>query len=77
MPIVTVPEALRRKLGDDGSEALIELLKAVQEEMNEKIEGLRVEANEKIDGLRVEMHREMGKMKADIIRWMFVFNRRC
>ena len=127
---------LREKLGEDGVNALIEVLeeergrtredlfqvleerfaRRLAEEMGKlrsemyklfarhsaevdgKIEGLRSEMIEKIESLRSEMHDEIGKlraevhqeiakvwneigklraemhsMKADIIKWMFVF----
>ena len=73
-------------------------IEGLRSEMTEKIENLRSEMIEKIESLRSEMHDEIGKlraevhqeiakvwneigklraemhsMKADIIKWMFVF----
>jgi len=109
---------LREKLGDDGVNALLEVLEEERErtkdnlfqlleerfarrlaeeigklrsemyrlfaqhstKVDEKIEGLRVEMHDGIGKLQAEVHDEIRKlraemqgMKADLIKWMFVF----
>ncbi len=116
---------LREKLGEDGVNALLEVIEEERErtrdylfrlleerfarrlaeemgklrsemyklfarhstEVDEKIEGLRSEMHDEIGKLRAEVHQEIAKvwneigklraemhsMKADIIKWMFVF----
>jgi len=58
-------------LGEDGSEALVEerFARRLAEEMGK----LRAEMTEKIEGLRVEIYNEIGRLRADIIKWMFIF----
>ena len=87
---------LREKLGEDGVNALLEVIEEERERMRdylfrileerfarrlaEEMGKLRsemyklfarhsAEVDEKIEGLRSEMH----SMKADVIKWMFVF----
>ncbi len=87
---------LREKLGEDGVNALLEVIEGERERtrdhlfrlleerfarrLAEEIGKLRAEMYEEIGKLRSEMHDEIGKlraemhsMKADIIKWMFVF----
>ena len=74
MAVITIPRTLREKLGDDGSDSLVELLntfqKGIQEDVIqfvlEKFERLLVEETGKI---RVEL----AETKAEIIKWMFIF----
>jgi hypothetical protein len=83
--VITVPRPLRERLGDDGSDSLVTLLNqfslSLQEDvitlvgekferrLSEEISKLRIEMKEEISKLRVEM----AQMRADLIRWMFVF----
>ncbi len=69
MPIVSVPKTLRDKLGDDGSDALVTLLKESQEEQKNNLFELleerfarRIENSE--SRLRGEIHQLSEKMDA-------------
>jgi hypothetical protein len=114
MSILTVPKVLREKLGDDGTDALVELLnqasghtkadvlgfveekfeRRLTEEVakfNERLtteigkvnERLTIEITKVNDRLSSELARvnaefprlsqEMAEVKADMIRWMFIF----
>ena len=87
MPIVSVPKILRAKLGDDGAEALVEFFNEAQEANSPKEEIIEIveekferRLSEEMSKLRVEMaemkselNNKMGSMRADIIKWMFVF----
>ncbi|OGH60498.1 MAG: hypothetical protein A3G34_16370 [Candidatus Lindowbacteria bacterium RIFCSPLOWO2_12_FULL_62_27] len=82
MPVVTVPKALREKLGEDGADRLVEFVNgvvngALNENKRDVIElaAERFERRlaEELGKLRVEMHDELGKLRAEIIKWMFLF----
>ncbi len=76
---------LKEKLGEDGVNALLEVIEGERERtrdhlfrlleerfarrLAEEIGKLRAEMYEEIGNLRAEMH----SMKADLIKWMFVF----
>ena len=87
MAIVSVPKILRAKLGDDGAEALIqffneaqnansqkeEIIEIVEEKferrLSEELVKLRVEMTE----MKSELSNEMANIRADVIKWMFIF----
>jgi hypothetical protein len=85
MPIITVPKPLRERLGEEGAEALVQLINqateagkgdvvAVVEErferrLTEEASKLRAE----IDHLRGEMVERIESVRSELIKWMFVF----
>ncbi len=83
--IIAIPEALREKLGPEGTRALAELLnKASVQTRGDVIEiaASRFERRlaEELGVLRAEMGSEIGALRAEmgafegrITRWMFVF----
>lgn len=96
MAIISVPKPLRDKLGEEGSDAFIDILNKSQEKqkndvieivaekferrLSEEISGLRTELKGDIAGLRTELKEdiaglriEMHSMRADLIKWMFIF----
>ncbi len=114
MPIINVPKVLREKLGEEGADALVELINAADSQakadvltfVEEKFERRLSEELAKVDGrittetgklgerltsleaqferrLSEEMRnvaaefasvrKEMAELKADLIRWMFIF----
>ena len=78
MGIISIPKALREKLGDDGSEALVEVLNKQGEENKQSVIDIaeqRFEAKltKETSLLREEMVRSDESIRADIIKWMFIF----
>jgi hypothetical protein len=85
MPIITVPKPLRERLGEEGAEALVQLINqateagkgdvvAVVEEkferrLTEEVSKLRAE----IGHLRGEMIERIESVRSELIKWMFVF----
>lgn len=81
MPIILLPEVLRNKLGDDGAQALVDVInssiskanRAWNESATERLERRLTEVKSdlelKIAGLDSKMH----SMRADLLRWMFIF----
>lgn len=72
--LINIPQALREKLGETASKGLIQLLQMLLENFHtqstETFEN-RFEKRlmEETGKLKIEMH----ALRADIIRWMFVF----
>ncbi|MCD6220358.1 hypothetical protein J7K43_08260 [Candidatus Calescamantes bacterium] len=74
MAVVTIPKVIREKLGEDGAEALTELLNEIEERAKEDNVRLVEEKFEKrlaeeIGKVRVEI----AQVRADLIKWMFIF----
>lgn len=61
--IVVIPEALRSKLGDDGTKELVNLINQVTRGAKEGAVELMVERFE----------RRLAETKTELVRWMFVF----
>ncbi|MGD8700146.1 MAG: hypothetical protein PVJ43_12700 [Gemmatimonadales bacterium] len=72
--IITVPEALRDKLGPEGAKALADLLNETSVQTRENVIEMAADRFER------RLAEELGKLRADmgafegrITRWMFVF----
>ena len=63
MSVIAIPRILREKLGDEGSEALVEILNMSEGQSKEHI--LEV-AEEKFE-------KRLAQVESRIIRWMFIF----
>lgn len=63
MAVIAVPRPLREKLGDEGADALVELLGRVSEGERGDILAL---AEEKFE-------RRLAMVEATLIKWMFIF----
>jgi hypothetical protein len=74
MPIITLPQILRDKLGEDGARALVDLPN--QADGQTKVDVLTV-VEEKFERRLIEeiskLDIKISETKADLIRWMFVF----
>lgn len=76
METLIVPAALHARLGDTGTEGLVEMFSAYQSFATDRYErrlmeveaGLRQELRDGLAGLRLEM----AETKADIIKWTLV-----
>lgn len=78
MQRLRIVPALGERLGDQGSEALTEMvLTAGKERRDNVLESLtnRFERRltEEISTLRVEVTKELARMRVEIIRWSFLF----
>ena len=62
MTVIAIPKVLREKLGDEGSEALIEILNKSEDKSKEHIMEVAEEKFEK----------RLAKVKSRIIKWMFI-----
>jgi len=72
--LITVPKALREKLGEEGANCLVDLLNFQAQNSDNSIttfveEKFERRLSEELSKLRIEMH----KNQAATIRWMFVF----
>ena len=81
MAVVTVKKPLREKLGDDGAEALVELINEAQKEtqnnvikfveekfekrLSEELAKVRIELTERIEGVRTELKSEIEALKTN------------
>ncbi|MBO8132133.1 MAG: hypothetical protein H0Z29_11620 [Candidatus Marinimicrobia bacterium] len=82
MPVVTVKKPLREKLGDDGIEALVELINEAQKEtknnviqfveekfekrLSEELAKVRVELTGRIEGVRTELKSEIESLRSEM-----------
>jgi hypothetical protein len=92
VPILTVPKVLREKLGEEGADALVELINVAngqtkadvltfveekfERRFSEEVGKFNERLTTEIAKINVEFSRvrqEMAEMKADLIRWMFIF----
>ena len=85
MPIITVPKALREKLGDEGADALVDLFNQSEQRQRENVlefveEKFERRLSEEISTLRGEMNERFAKVeikieatKSYMVRWMFAF----
>ncbi|MCG6553797.1 MAG: hypothetical protein L7F77_15845 [Candidatus Magnetominusculus sp. LBB02] len=86
MNVITIPRVLREKLGEEATEALVEVFNKVEPDSS-KIKAelskelatkadLSVEiakVNEHISEEAAKLRVETANVKADIIKWMFLF----
>ncbi|MDY7027382.1 MAG: hypothetical protein SVR04_03695 [Spirochaetota bacterium] len=72
--LIAIPKALREKLGEEGTNGLVDLLNSQAQNSGNSIttfveEKFERRLSEELSKLRIEMH----KNQAATIRWMFVF----
>jgi hypothetical protein len=77
MDALMVPVAVRRKLGDDASEGLVEMFGLYHQLTSERFERRLAE---EISGLRLEMHQGFSAIRQEMavthvawLRWSFLF----
>jgi len=71
MPIViTIPKAIREKLGDEGAEALTELFNKIEDRYKEDIIEL---AEQRFEKRLAKLDVKIERIRADLIKWMFIF----
>ena len=67
MPVITIPKILREKLSKEGADALVEVINKADERQKEDIVSFVEEKFER------RLAEEIGKVRAEIIKWMFIF----
>ena len=67
MAVIAIPKILTDRLTQEGAKALAELLEKI--ELSSKTQSIEM-AESKFEKRLAE---EIGKLRADIIRWMFIF----
>lgn len=78
MQRVRVVPALRQRLGDDGTEALTDMVFHANQEWKDDVLAnvetrLDSRLTREISALRVDVTRELAAMRVEILRWSFVF----
>lgn len=73
MPIVVVPKSLREKLGDDGSEALVELLNAAHSLQKSALDVVSERFERRLAEEVAKLRQELADLRASLLKWMFVF----
>jgi len=92
VPILTVPKPLREKLGDEATDALVDLINQAngqvkgdvltfveekfERRLSEEVAKLDVKISQegaKLDGRISRLEVSITEVKADLIRWMFIF----
>ena len=73
-----VVPALRQRLGDDGTEALTEMVFTAAEEWREDVfatyeSRFEKRLTEQLAALRVDVTKELAVMRVESLRWSFVF----
>ncbi|MEW6201125.1 MAG: hypothetical protein AB1546_04065 [bacterium] len=63
MAILTPPKILREKLGEDGVDALVELVNKANEKQKEDV----------LEFIEQKFERRLAEVKSDLIKWMFIF----
>lgn len=83
--LVTVPRVLRERLGDEGSDALVVLineaadgiqadaLKLLEERFERRLAEELAKVRQEITALEARLEAKMAALRADIIKWMFLF----
>jgi len=73
MSIVQVPEALARRLGDEGTDGLVALLESTREDWTERVLTAAVDRFEyrlttELSSLRLDVGREISTLREDMTR---------
>ena len=63
MTVIAIPRPLRDKLGDDGAEALADLLNKTSE----------TSRSDTLTLIEEKFERRLATVEANIIKWMFIF----
>ena len=74
MPIVAVGKPLREKLGDDGVDALVELInKSNADQKNNNLEFVEEKFERRLSEEIGKLESKITDTKAELIKWMFIF----
>ena len=67
MTVIALPKSLTDKLGDEGTQALIDILDKLKDNTKDNVIEIAENKFEK------RLAEELGKVRAEIIKWMFIF----
>jgi len=89
MSIVDVPEALAKRLGDEGTQGLVTLLDSSRQDWTEavlttavdrfeyrltsEVSALRLDVTKELSGLRQDVTREIATVRVEWLKWSFLF----
>jgi F0F1-type ATP synthase membrane subunit b/b' len=72
--IIHVPEALRQKLGEDGTKELVALIDQAARGLRENIgENAAERIERRITETKADLEKQMAALKVDLVKWMFAF----
>ena len=71
MTVIAIPNVLRSKLGEDGTEAFIEIINKVQEGAKEvTLEIAESRFEKRLAQFEAKVECRLSEFKSDIIKWM-------
>lgn len=74
MQRLRVVPALRQQLGDDGTEALVEMTyTAVSQAREDALNAFDQRFTRDLAALKVDVTKELAHMRVEILRWSFLF----
>lgn len=74
MAIISVPKPLREKLGEEGSDALIELLnRQTESEKGDIIQLVEEKFERRLSEEMAKVNERISAVQANLIKWMFLF----
>jgi len=74
MQRLRVVPALRQRLGDDGTEALVEMVYAAAADWrDDALNRFDQRITQEVSALKVDVTKELASMRVEILRWSFVF----
>ncbi|MBF0568630.1 MAG: hypothetical protein HQK95_07150 [Nitrospirae bacterium] len=68
MSVIAIPRALRDKLGDEASEAFVEIFNKVDSESRKELA-----TKSDLENVKLELRAEIEKSKSETLKWMFIF----
>ncbi|MEO5361382.1 MAG: hypothetical protein H7843_13210 [Nitrospirota bacterium] len=68
MSVITIPRSLREKLGDEASEAFVEIFNKVDSESRKELA-----TKSDLENVKLELRAEIEKSKSETLKWMFIF----
>jgi hypothetical protein len=74
MQRLRVVPALRQRLGDDGTETLVEMTySALADSREDVLNWFDQRVTRELSALKVDITKELAQMRVEILRWSFVF----
>ena len=74
MQQLRVVAALRQRLGDDGTEALVEMTySALADNREDVLNRFDQRLTRELSSLKVDVTKELAQMRVEILRWSFLF----
>ncbi|MDZ7291778.1 MAG: hypothetical protein ONB44_16195 [candidate division KSB1 bacterium] len=74
MPVLTVKRPLREKLGDEATDALVDLINQAQaEQTNGILKFVEEKFERRLSEEISKLETKISETRADLIKWMFIF----